>query len=284
MQYSELIPYFKYRLTELFHKDSLDSYRVRHHNTLSILQELKYLILGWQNKNIKRAETVQYTINEVKALIKEDSVFDFSICSKERFKDILNQFYNELNEANSKKERQSSFKGTQLIYLLNKFISANKNSYLSSLWSKIEDIIFRPGDFNDSEFVPIVESLDKLIVSLSREILNRGYSKREAFMRTQRYSEQDDSHEAFVQFKQKLLGTSLKDYRVILRLFINGATDPTFADFHREISSDELNEYAKGNHQFLKFISPLPNRRLYIVDTKKYRLLLLRNTTTKMIS
>ena len=270
MQYSELIPYFKYRLTELFHKDSLDSYRVRHHNTLYILQELKYLILGWQNKNIKRAETVQYTINEVKALIKEDSVFDFSICSKERFKDILNQFYNELNEANSKKERQSSFKGTQLIYLLNKFISANKNSYLSSLWSKIEDIIFRPGDFNDSEFVPIVESLDKLIVSLSREILNRGYSKREAFMRTQRYSEQDDSHEAFVQFKQKLLGTSLKDYRVILRLFINGATDPTFADFHREISSDELNEYAKGNPQFLKFISPLPNRRFFIVDTKKY--------------
>lgn len=120
MQYAELIPYFKDRFTELFHKDSLDSYRVRYHNTLSIFKELKGLIEGWQNKNIKRAETLQYCINEVISIINQDLVFDFSICSKSRFIDILEQFSRELNDANTKKDRQTSLKGTHLIYLLNK--------------------------------------------------------------------------------------------------------------------------------------------------------------------
>lgn len=270
MQYSELITYFKDRLTELFHKDSLDSYRVRHHNTLSILIELRSLIYGWQNKNIKRAETVQYCINEVKSLVKEDEVFDFSICNKNKFAEILNQFYNDLNDENSKKERQSSLKGTHLIYLLNKYISINRNSYLPELWKRVEDTIFRTGDFEEKEFTPVLNAFDKVVVSLSREILNRGYSKREAFMCVQKYSEQDNSREAFIQFKQQFLCTSIKNYRIILRLFINGVANPTFADFHREVSMEELNDYAKGNSQYLKFISPLANRRFFIVDTQKY--------------
>lgn len=271
MQYSELIKYFKDRLTELFHKDSLDSYRVRHHNTLSILIELRYLIYGWQNKSIKRAETVQFCINDVKSIIEEDSVFDFSICSKKKFQEILSQFYNELNDASSKKDRQSSLRGTNLIYLLNKYISANRNSYLTSLWNKVEEIIFNPGNFNDDDFVKIVTDLDKVITSLSREILNRGYSKREAYICTQQYSKQDNSLEKFRQFKQQLSAAALKNYRVILRLFVNGIANPTFADFHRELTIDHyLDESVENINRLKKFISPVSNRRFFIVDTQKY--------------
>lgn len=267
MQYSELIPFFKDRLTELFHKDSLDSYRVRHHNTLSILKELRSLIEGWQNKNIKRAETVQYCVDEVISIVNQDDVFDFSICSKKRFIEILKQFSNELKEANSKKDKQPSLLSTHLIYLLNKYISENHSSYIISLWNNIESVIFNSGSFEEKEFMPIVSKLDTLITSLSREILNRGYSKREAFMCAQSYASKDNSHEEFCAFRQKLYGSSLKNFRVILRLYIVGATNPVFSDFHSEIQPDILNEYGRKTPIYLKFISPATNRRFYIVDS-----------------
>lgn len=267
MQYSELIPFFKDRMVELFHKDSLDSYRVRYHNTLSILKELRALIEGWQNKNIKRAETLQYCIEEVIETINQDIVFDFSICSKSRFVEILHQFANEIKDANTKKDRQPSLKGTHLIYLLNKYISVNQTNYLRELWNKIESTIFSVGDFSDNDFMPIITDLDKVITSLSREILNRGYSKREAFMCTQSYAKQDNSIEAFRTYREKLSGASLKDYKVVLRLYVAGASDAVLSDFHSEIQPDILNEYGRSKHQFLKFISKATNRRFFIVDS-----------------
>lgn len=48
MQYSKLEQYFKSRFEELLNKRTPDSYRVRHHNVLSILEELCELIEGWQ--------------------------------------------------------------------------------------------------------------------------------------------------------------------------------------------------------------------------------------------
>lgn len=267
MQYSELIPYFKDRLTELFHKDSLDSYRVRHHNTLSILKELRALVEEWQNKNIKRPETVQYCIEEVVGIISQDDVFDFSICSKTRFIEILKQFSNELKDVNSKKDKQPSLRSTHLIYLLNKYISQNNANYIVSLWNSIESILFNSGSFDEKDFMLKVGNLDILIVSLSREILNRGYSKWEAFMCTQRYASKDNSYEEFCAFRQKLQGSSLKNFRVILRLYIVGATNPVFSDFHSEIQPDILNDYGRKTPIYLKFISPATNRRFYIVDS-----------------
>lgn len=267
MQYSELISFFKDRLLELFHKDSLDSYRVRYHNTLSILKELRSLIEGWQNKNIKRAETLQYCIKEVIGIIDQDEVFDFSICSKKRFIEILRQYSNELNEVNSKKDRQPSLRGTHLVYLLNKYISINQSNYLKSLWDKIESTIFDTGDFSDNDFIPVVSKLDRIITSLSREILNSGYSKREAFLCTQSYAKKDNSIETFRGYREKLSGSSLKDYRVILKLYIVGATDAVFSDFRSEIHPDLLNEYGRSNPLYLKYISKATNRRFYIVDS-----------------
>lgn len=267
MQYSELIPFFKDRLTELFHKDSLDSYRVRHHNTLSILKELRALIEGWQNKNIKRPETVQYCIDEVINIINQDNVFNFSICSKNRFIEILKQFSNELKDVNSKKDKQPSLRSTHLIYLLNKYISQNNTSYIISLWDSIESVLFNSGSFDEKDFMPTLGDLDILIASLAREILNRGYSKREAFMCTQSYAQKDNSLEEFRAFRQKLQGLSLKNFRVILRLYIVGATNPVFSDFHSEIQPDILNDYGRKTSIYLKFIAPATNRRFYIVDS-----------------
>lgn len=45
--------YFVLRMTEMMHKDTLDSYRVRVHNALSILIELSNVLDGWLNGNVK---------------------------------------------------------------------------------------------------------------------------------------------------------------------------------------------------------------------------------------
>lgn len=268
MQYAELIPYFKDRFTELFHKDSLDSYRVRYHNTLSIFKELKDLIEGWQNKNIKRAETLQYCIKEVISIINQDLVFDFSICSKSRFIDILEQFSRELNDANTKKDRQTSLKGTHLIYLLNKYISLNQPKYLNLLWGDIESALFRSGDFPDNDIVPTLDKLDKVIVSLAREILNRGYSKSAVFFWSQKYLKDDNSLETFREFKQLLSASSLKEYTVILQLYILDAPHSTFSDFHSEVQASILNEFRRKDPVYLRFISKAQNRRFFIVKSK----------------
>ena len=47
MLYSELEAYFIERFGELLNKKTPDSYRVRYHNSLSILQEFHELIEGW---------------------------------------------------------------------------------------------------------------------------------------------------------------------------------------------------------------------------------------------
>lgn len=268
MQYTDLITYFKDRFTELFHKDSLDSYRVRYHNTLSILKELRGLIEGWQNKNIKRAETLQYCINEVIGIINQDIVFDFSICSKTRFADILHQFSNELNDTSPKKDRQPSLKGTHLIYLLNKYISLNQPKYLNLLWDEIENILFQPGDFPDTELVPNLNKLDKVIVSLAREILNRGYSKSAVFFWSQKYLKSNNSSESFKEFRQLLSASSFKEYTVILQLYILDAPDSTFTDFHSEVQPSILNEFRQKDPVYLRFIAKAQNRRFFITKSK----------------
>ena len=62
MQYSKLEQYFKSRFEELLNKRTPDSYRVRHHNVLSILEELCELIEGWQKRRIQSPETVIYCV------------------------------------------------------------------------------------------------------------------------------------------------------------------------------------------------------------------------------
>ena len=59
MKSTELQLYFKERIIELLHKDTLDSHRVRTHNVYSLIKELYELITYWKNFQIKQFETVK---------------------------------------------------------------------------------------------------------------------------------------------------------------------------------------------------------------------------------
>jgi len=64
------------RLLELFHKDTLDSYRVRIHNTNSLLKELKNLITGYEQNRVKRFEMMKLCAEELKSSLKNDDFLD----------------------------------------------------------------------------------------------------------------------------------------------------------------------------------------------------------------
>lgn len=262
MLYIELIPFFKERLKELFHKDSLDSYRVRHHNTLSVIKELRSLIIGWQNKNIKQAQTVQYCVDEVKDAINKDEVFDFSVCSKKQFLLVLEEYEKYLQ---SKKERNAS-ENSKLIFLLNKFIETNQSNYLTNLWNKIQETLYQEGSLEENLFIPEISKLESLIVSLAREILNRGHSKKIAFLITNKYTTEGNTLEEFVKFRSMLEGSSSKTFKVIFSLFIQNTPDPVISNFLSELNIDSIDNFIGNKARLNNFISSAPNRRFFVVE------------------
>lgn len=69
MKKEDFQEFFKQRMAEIMHKDTLDSYRVRANNAHTILRELSYVLEGWLAGNVKRFETVGLCIDEAINLI-----------------------------------------------------------------------------------------------------------------------------------------------------------------------------------------------------------------------
>lgn len=70
--------FFKLRMTEILHKDTLDSYRVKANNVMSLLIEFRGVLENWISGNIKNYQTVSYCVAECIDLIKKDTCLDFS--------------------------------------------------------------------------------------------------------------------------------------------------------------------------------------------------------------
>ena len=129
MKSTELQLYFKERIIELLHKDTLDSHRVRTHNVYSLIKELYELITYWKNFQIKQFETVQLCVDEVKDAIELDTCLDYSFYSKNLFKADLDDFrkYGEKEPA----------KTSKILMMLDKCISFNKEKYLPMIYLMI---------------------------------------------------------------------------------------------------------------------------------------------------
>lgn len=269
MKYSDLVPYFKDRLYELFHAQSLDSYRVRHHNTFSILFELKELIIAWGNKNIKSPDTLIYSLDETLKLAESDTVFDFTSYSLKCLKTFISEFKGEIKDT-AKKDKSPSERSTHLVFILNKLIEDNKRSYLKRLWDNTQTYIFREEEFDENkDFIKNVEPLEKLTVSLAREILNRGYSRTEAFEKCKKYLNENNSLKAFKKFRGEFLYSPTKDFSVILSIYIVGAHRlDSFGVFYESIERTSLAGACNDEAKLSKFIEPSTNKLLFKTECK----------------
>ena len=245
MNYTDLQPLFKDRLEEIFHKDSLDSYRVSCHNGLSLLKELRMLVQRWGESKIKHVETVLACLEECEfALINEDYL-DFSFCGagrKDAFIEQFKEFKNAVSNAKEKILLSKSF-----VFYLNKCIDCNQEVFLDRLFLEIESVIFEEGEFEEKDFIPVVDRLDKLIRSLSCELIHRGFSKVFLFRQSQEL-DVENFRETYMQFKECVHRNS-KNYIVIFKLNVPERKIALFpeTEFVREVNE----EYKKGDGRSL---------------------------------
>ena len=163
MQYSELDKYFKFRFEELLNKSTPDSYRVRNHNVLSILEELCELIEGWQKRRIQSPETVVLCAEECKKLINDDAWIDYSFYDKRLLISNIEEYIKIVPD--SKDKRESIYEASsKLKYLCRKCINLNSNIYARNLFTYLIGEISKPGDMDaDGCYVEEMQSFDKAL-------------------------------------------------------------------------------------------------------------------------
>lgn len=186
MQYSELDKYFKFRFEELLNKSTPDSYRVRNHNVLSILEELCELIEGWQKRRIQSPETVVPCAEECKKLINDDAWIDYSFYDKRLLISNIEEYIKIVPD--SKDKRESIYEASsKLKYLCRKCINLNSNIYARNLFTYLIGEISKPGDMDaDGCYVEEMQSFDKALSFLCSELLRLGHSKNHLYMKASR--------------------------------------------------------------------------------------------------
>lgn len=201
--------YFKERLLELLDYETIDSYRVRSHNSYTLLVELKDLILGWMQKNIKLFDTVAMCIEEVLDAVKKDTCLDFSFYDKECFIQDLEDYH---------KNGEKSSESRKLLMILNKCIDFNKDKYISKLFDCIEEKIFGNEEIDEKNFSPEIGSLDYNISALCCALLNAGYSKRYLYTTFQKLFKESDFEKTYQKLKKEYRCPNVQTFNVVLKL------------------------------------------------------------------
>ena len=160
-------------MVEALHRDSLDSFRVRVNNAISIAFELSHILEGWLEGSIKRFETVEHCIKEAEALVKADECLVFPFSDK----DILIQELNDYIGKSNKKNEACIAETKQLLFLINTLYSFNSPIYLEKCIAKIEQLLSPDTEIPENQFIPTIDEINKYISSLCCELLRLGYSK-----------------------------------------------------------------------------------------------------------
>lgn len=240
--------FFVERFQELLNRNSIDSYRVRCNNVFSLVKELRSVIDNWLRGYVKQFDTVILCIEETLESVKNDNILDYSFYDKQLLIDDLTA----LSKAN---EKMRSELGNQTIYLLDKCIHANKDSYLERLYIAIDNILSSDVEIADGQFKPIADTLNKLAGALACELLKERFSLRHLYRESVKLQTNvNDFTNAFRRFRQ---GHShhvpLNDYDVVLKMnggrnnrltTINGFVSNLPADYVPEQSrNDKINKF-----------------------------------------
>lgn len=218
MRKEDIQEYFKLRMVEALHKDTLDCFRVRTNNVISILHELSQILEGWLEGNIKRFETVEFCIKEAQGLIKKDECLIFSFLNK----DLLLQELDSYIGNSRKKNNEVDTAGTkQLLFLIDTIYSSNNLIYLKKCIEKIHELLSLEADISDAEFVPTIDNINYYISSLCCEFLRLGYSKVYLYTYFKVFLENKKNipfETAFSKMGENFLSNTEKDFTVIFKL------------------------------------------------------------------
>lgn len=262
MKKEDFQEFFKQRMAEIMHKDTLDSYRVRANNAHTILKELGYVMEGWIAGNIKRFETVELCINETISLVEKDNCLVFTNYSKELF-------LNDLDEYNKKSKNNNDvplFEDTnKIIYLVNECLAANEGGFLSNLIKKIEAQVTADEEVADDKFSPKLREFDNLLSSFACELLMIGYSKRYLYKFFNSFKKNLKGlsfEDAFEEMKQKFRELQQYSFSVVIKLSFKNVKNAQAAIEAVDWLNDEMPEEFKNIDKL---------RRSFIVKNKSVK-------------
>ncbi len=205
--------FFKERIREVFHKDTIDSHRVRFHNTNSLLKELRSLIIDWRKNKIKQFDTVSLCATELIDSLKADEYISMEGYNKELFIDDLKKL--------AKSDGKNSNGGHEL-FILDKLIKGNRIEYLSVLFINLEEYLNTEEDYTEEKFVPKIKQVDNLISKLGTELINRGFSKSYIYACVNQMTKKPDFDRQFNVFKSKFLTEDVPYFVVIYKIWTAG--------------------------------------------------------------
>lgn len=281
MTKQDIQEFFKLRMVEALHRDSLDSFRVRVNNAISIAFELSHILEGWLEGSIKRFETVEHCITEAKDLVEADECLVFPFSDK----DILIQELNDYIGKSNKKNEACIAETKQLLFLINTLYSFNSPIYLGKCIEKIEQLLSPDTEIPENQFIPTIDEINKYISSLCCELLRLGYSKAYLYhyFKFFRKNKSNISFEdAFTKMKNDFLSNTGKDFTVIFKLeFLDRDSAQRATDkistirekLDQNVRTKMVRSFYPGSNDenrnaFSSYIIPRPNIRYYVVNKK----------------
>lgn len=245
MTKTDLQYFFKRRMVELLHKDTLDSYRVRVNNAMTILVELDNVLVNWMSGNVKRYETVSYCIQECRSLLERDKCVEYD--KTEVTKDTLTTQFE--NFASKNKGGDIDFPtARKLRFLVQKCILLNEGKYLDSLLGKIQTGIDVDNDIPDDKVMETLNELDYYISAFACELLRVGYSKIHLYKFFVAFKENKGHltfENAFEEMRQSVTSLQKQDHIVVFKLGFQSEELASRA-------SDNIHELEKSLPTYLK--------------------------------
>ena len=214
MTYRDLSYFLAERLVELYDWGSIDSYRVRCHNALSLIMELRDVTDGWVKGNIIDFNRVVLCANETIEEVKKDVALDFLYYDKDLFIDDIKSL------ASSDKNKNHEI-CNRVVYLLDRCIEENEKSYIDTLYYNISLIIDRDEELAAEDFKPVADELNRLVTALACALINEGYSQRHLYNKaTELLEDIDNFGMSFRKFKEEHnRNVEKKEYEIWFKVY-----------------------------------------------------------------
>ena len=258
---SDLKFYFSERLIEIFDNSTLDSYRVRVNNTLTLLIEARDTINGRIEDRIKSFLTVRPCLEELVISLKQDDCLTYTLCNKEKTIQLIRDFIGKDDN-----QREEFTKYPFILFIINRLIRDNQTTYLSNLFQHITDILTDNSPLEEDKFEQIVNRLDLYILSMGCQLINNGYSKTFLFYKAKELSQNCDFINGYDLFKNECLVSKKKNYYVVLKVNISERAFRTgeVSDFTKEIDDEKIIKYLSNYSYLQSYIKGTKHSRFYI--------------------
>lgn len=255
--------FFVQKILDLTYVNVLDSYRVRVHHPISLLEECLVLIQDWNANKIKRFETLKKAFQELVHLLESDldNTVDYGFTTKSSFTRKLSSLIKcDDNSINLTSLYEVEY---QIVYLLRTNVD-----YLRKLISNIENLL----SFNESEIKSCIPHLDKLSLNtsfLATELIRKGYSKVKIyhlFSRTFIATNKERSFEENWSYVKNVLEENLRHIFVVVFRFDFKSNVDYLKDFDTSVDINVLASFKTSRIETFLKDSPLVGFKTFKVE------------------